>query len=73
MLLLNWIFKIIPTVPTTTIWTKPVKLTQLHNAVLLHKIATHFSPPGTTFVLTGALKWGTVWTSTSNSTGIMKG
>ena len=25
------------------------------------------------FILTGALKWGTVWTSSSTSTGIMKG
>ena len=28
---------------------------------------------GSTLQLTGALKWGTVWTSSSNGTGIMKG
>ena len=28
---------------------------------------------GSTLHLTGALKWGTVWTSTSTGTGIMKG
>ena len=37
------------------------------------KVPPHFSPPGPTLALTGALKWGTVWTSTSNGTGIMKG
>ena len=30
-------------------------------------------PLGSTLVLIGALKWGTVWTSTSTGTGIMKG
>ena len=30
-------------------------------------------PLGSTLPLTGALKWGTVWTSTSTGTGIMKG
>ena len=30
-------------------------------------------PLGSTLTLTGALKWGTVWTSTSTGTGIMKG
>ena len=28
---------------------------------------------GSNLVLTGALKWGIVWTSTSTGTGIMKG
>ena len=28
---------------------------------------------GSTLQLTGALKWGTVWTSSSTGTGIMKG
>ena len=28
---------------------------------------------GSTLPLTGALKWGAVWTSTSTGTGIMKG
>ena len=32
-----------------------------------------FTPLGLTLAMTGALKWGTVWTSTSNGTGIMKG
>ena len=30
-------------------------------------------PLGSTLTLIGALKWGTVWTSTSTGTGIMKG
>ena len=30
-------------------------------------------PLGYTLPLTGALKWGTVWTFTSTGTGIMKG
>ena len=30
-------------------------------------------PCGSNLILTGALKWGTVWTSTSTGTGIMKG
>ena len=30
-------------------------------------------PLSSTLTLTGALKWGTVWTSTSTGTGIMKG
>ena len=30
-------------------------------------------PCGSNLILTGALKWGTVWSSTSTGTGIMKG
>ena len=30
-------------------------------------------PVGSTLPMTEALKWGTVWTSTSTGTGIMKG
>ena len=30
-------------------------------------------PLGSTLPLAGALKWGSVWTSTSTGTGIMKG
>ena len=30
-------------------------------------------PCSSNLILTGALKWGTVWTSTSTGTGIMKG
>ena len=30
-------------------------------------------PLGSTLQLTGALKWGTAWTSSSTGTGIMKG
>ena len=30
-------------------------------------------PLGSTLQLTGALKWGTVWTSSLTGTGIMKG
>ena len=32
-----------------------------------------FTPVGLTLAMTGALIWGTVWTSTSNGTVIMKG
>ena len=37
------------------------------------KISSYFGPLGSTLPLTGALKWGTVWTYTSTGTGIMKG
>ena len=66
----------IPIVPTTPVWTKPVLCTNWPKFTMLFyylKVPPHFSPPGPTLALTGALKWGTVWTSTSNGTGIMKG
>ena len=37
------------------------------------EISPCYGPLGSTLPLTGALKWGTVWTSTSTGTGIMKG
>ena len=37
------------------------------------KMSPCYGPLGSTLPLTGALKWGTVWTSTSTGTGIMKG
>ena len=37
------------------------------------KMSPCSSPLGSTLPLTGALKWGTVWTSNSTGTGIMKG
>ena len=37
------------------------------------KILLCYGPLGSTLPLTGALKWGTVWTSTSTGTGITKG
>ena len=37
------------------------------------KLPPHSSCPGSTLALTGALNWGTVWTSTSTGTGIVKG
>ena len=37
------------------------------------KIPPCSGPLGSTLPLTGALKWGTVQTSTSTDTGIMKG
>ena len=37
------------------------------------KMSPCSGPLDYTLPLTGALKWGTVWTSTSTGTGIMKG
>ena len=37
------------------------------------KIPPCSGPLDSTLQLTGALKWGTVWTSNSTGTGIMKG
>ena len=37
------------------------------------KMPSCSGPLGYTLPLTGALKWGTVWTSSSTGTGIMKG
>ena len=64
------------TVPTIPVWTKPVLCTNWPKITMLFyylKVPKDFSPLGPTLALTGALKWGTVWTSTSNGTGIMKG
>ena len=66
---------LLSTVHTTPVWTKPVLCTNWPKFTMLFyylKVSPHFSPPGPTLALTGALKWGAVWTSTSNGTGIMK-
>ena len=41
--------------------------------VMIIQVPKDFTPLGLTLAMTGALKWGTVWTSTSNGTVIMKG
>ena len=64
------------TVPTTPVLKKPVLFTNWPKFTMLFyyiKVPPHFSPPGPTLVLTAALKWGIVWTSTSTGTGITKG
>ena len=64
------------TVPTIPVWTKPVLCTNWPKITMLFyylKVPKDFSPLGPTLAMTGALKWGTVWTFTSNGTGIMKG
>ena len=64
------------TVPTIPVRTKPVLCTNWPKITMLFyylKVPKDFRPLGPTLALTGALKWGTVWTSTSNGTGIMKG
>ena len=56
------------TVPTIPVWTKPVLCTNLPKITMLFyylKVPKDFSPLGPTLALTGALKWGTVRTSTS--------
>ena len=51
-------------------WSKwPISALAFHNL----KMPPCSGPLGSTLPLTGALKWGTVWTSTSTGTGIMKG
>ena len=63
------------TVPTIPVWTKPVLCTNWPKITMLFyylKVPKDFSPLGPTLALTGALKWGTVWTSISNGTGITK-
>ena len=52
------------------LWSKwPICDLVLHNI----EMPPCSGPLGSTLPLTGALKWGTVWTSTSTGTGIMKG
>ena len=41
--------------------------------VWIAKVPPYSSPQSSTLALTGGLKWGTVWTSTSTGTGIVKG
>ena len=37
------------------------------------KMSPRSGPLGSTLPLSGALKWGTVWSSTSTGTGVVKG
>ena len=48
-------------------------MTYFWPGVLHFKMPPCSGPLGSTLPLTGALKWGTVWTSTSTRTGIIKG
>ena len=41
--------------------------------LVLYNVIPCSGPLGSTLPLTGALKWGTAWTSSSTGTGIMKG
>ena len=62
--------------PTIPVWTKPVLCTNWPKITMLFyylKVPKDFSPLGPTLALTGASKWGNVWTFTSNGKGIMKG
>ena len=52
------------------LWSKwPIFDQVFHNI----KMPSCSGPLGSTLPLTGALKWGTVWTSTSTGTGFKKG
>ena len=48
-------------------------MTYFWPGVLQYEMPPSSGPLGYTLLLIGALKWGTVWTSTSTGTGIMKG
>ena len=64
------------TVPTIPVWTKPVLCTNWPKITMLFyylKVPKDFSPLGPTLALTGALKWGTVWTCISIETEISNG
>ena len=51
------------------LWSKwPISDLVFHNI----KMSPCSGPLGSTLILTGALKWGTVWTYTSTGTGIKK-
>ena len=52
------------------------EVSDLHTSDLVFyniKMPQYSCPLGSSLLLTGAIKWGTVQTSTSTSTGIMKG
>ena len=64
------------TVPKTPVSTKPVLCTNRPYFTMLFyyvKVTPHSSLPSSILALTEALKWGTVWTSTSSGIGIVKG
>ena len=64
------------TVPTTPVSTKPVLCTNRPNFTMLFyfvKVSPHSCLPVSILALTRALKSGTVWTSISTGTGIVKG
>ena len=75
LFLLTWISRKL-TVPATSVATKPNVCTRqliFNELVWIIKVLPHSSPQSSTLALTGALKWGTVWTSTSTGIGIVKG
>ena len=56
--------------------TKPLLCSKrpiFNKLVWIEKVVVHSSHQGSTLPLSGALKWVTVWTSTSTGTRIMKG
>ena len=55
--------QIIAALPNSILCTNWLKITMLFYYL---KVPKDFSPLYPTLTLTGALKWGTVWTSTSN-------
>ena len=58
--------KVLPTVVPTSVGTKPILCTKSPKLTLLFyyiKMQTSSSPYHPSLQLTGALKWGTVWTS----------
>ena len=60
----------------TSVLSKPILCTKPPNFTMPFyyvKVPACSCPHPSTLPLTGALKWGTVWTSTSTGTGIMKG
>ena len=73
----RWFWTKLGTAPSTVVlkresksWSKwPISDLVFYNI----KIPPCFCPLGSSLLLTGALKWGTVQTSTSTDTGIMKG
>ena len=72
----GWSAVYISTVPTASVPTKPYLCTKQPIFNMLDwivKIPPHSSLQSSTLALTGALNWGTVWASTSTSTGIVKG
>ena len=65
----------VDTVPATSVATKPNLCTKqpiFNELVWIIKVPPHSSPQNFNLALTGALKWGTVWTSISTGTRIVK-
>ena len=73
MIIHNFVIDKVPTIP---VWTQPVLCTNWPKFTMLFyylKVPPHFSPPGPTLALTGALKWGNVWDSISTGIETMHG